>query len=204
MIDWIVWLMETLGAPGAGVAVALESIFPPIPSEIVLPLAGFTASRGTLDLAAVLIWTTIGSLVGAIVLYWLGRTLGLQRLVRAAERMPLTKGDDVERTNAWFGRHGVKAVFFGRMVPIFRSLISIPAGVRQMSLGTFVIFTTAGSLIWNSVLVLAGFALGEQWHHVESSVGVFQKIVILLVFAAATWFVVSRVRERREAKAPAE
>lgn len=197
MIDWIVWLMEALGAPGAGVAVALESIFPPIPSELVLPLAGFTASRGTLDLAAVLIWTTVGSLVGAIALYGLGRRLGLQRLVRVADRLPLTTGDDVQRTNAWFGRHGVKAVFFGRMVPIFRSLISIPAGVRQMTIGTFVIFTTAGSLIWNTALVMAGYLLGEQWHHVEDSVGILQTVVVAAVVGAVSWFVISRVRDRR-------
>lgn len=199
MIEWVTWLMETLGAPGAGVAVALESIFPPIPSEIVLPLAGFTASRGTLDLTAVLVCTTIGSLVGAIALYGLGRTLGLPRLVRAADRMPLTTGDEVERTNAWFGRHGAKAVFFGRMVPIFRSLVSIPAGVRQMGLGTFVIFTAAGSLIWNTALVLAGYLLGEQWHRVEGSVGVLQTVVIIVVVGAVAWFVTHRVRAARSA-----
>ena len=191
------WLMETLGAPGAGLAVAMESVFPPIPSEIVLPLAGFTASRGTLDLAAVLVWTTIGSLAGAVALYWLGRRVGVDRLRRAADRMPLTSGDDVVRTDEWFERHGGKAVFFGRMIPIFRSMISVPAGVNRMRMPAFAILTTAGSLLWNTVLVLAGYLLGEQWHLVESSVGILQYVVVAGIVAAVAWFVVRRVRQRR-------
>jgi membrane protein DedA with SNARE-associated domain len=197
MIDWLMWLMETLGAPGAGLAVALESIFPPIPSEIVLPLAGFTASQGSLSLTAVLICTTLGSLVGAAALYLLGRRLGLDRLRRAADKMPLTDPEDVDRTDAWFDRHGSKAVFFGRMIPIFRSLISVPAGVNRMRVPTFVAFTLVGSLVWNTALVLAGYLLGEQWHRVESSVGVLQWVVLAVVVSAAIWFVVRRLRRRR-------
>ncbi|HEU5483726.1 MAG TPA: DedA family protein [Microlunatus sp.] len=197
MIDWLRWLMETLGAPGAGVAVALESIFPPIPSEIVLPLAGFTASQGSLSLTAVLICTTIGSLVGAAALYLLGRRLGLDRLRRAAEKMPLTDPGDVDRSDAWFERHGGKAVFFGRMIPIFRSLISVPAGVNRMRMPSFLALTLVGSLVWNTALVLAGYLLGEQWHRVESSVGVLQYVVLAAIVAAVTWFVVRRVRRRR-------
>jgi membrane protein DedA with SNARE-associated domain len=205
MIDWLQWLMETLGAPGAGLAVALESIFPPIPSEIVLPLAGFTASRGSLSLTAVLICTTIGSLVGAAALYLLGRRLGLDRLKRAAVKMPLTDPEDVDRTDAWFNRHGSKAVFFGRMVPIFRSLISVPAGVNRMKMPTFIAFTLVGSLVWNTALVLAGYFLGEQWHRVESSVGVLQYVVLAVIVVAIGWFVVRRVRRRRaEASSSAE
>jgi membrane protein DedA with SNARE-associated domain len=197
MIDWLMWLMETLGAPGAGVAVALESIFPPIPSEIVLPLAGFTASQGSLSLAAVLICTTIGSVVGAAVLYLFGRRLGLDRLRRAAEKVPLTDPADVDRSDAWFERHGSKAVFFGRMIPIFRSLISVPAGVNRMRVPSFLALTLVGSLVWNTALVLAGYLLGEQWHRVESSVAILQYVVLALVLGAVAWFVVRRVRRRR-------
>ena len=205
MIDWLQWLMETFGAPGAGLAVALESIFPPIPSEIVLPLAGFTASRGSLSLTAVLICTTIGSVVGAAALYLLGRRLGLDRLKRAADKMPLTDPEDIDRTDAWFNRHGSKAVFFGRMVPIFRSLISVPAGVNRMKVPTFIAFTLVGSLVWNTALVLAGYFLGEQWHRVESSVGVLQYVVLAVIVVAIGWFVVRRVRQRRaEASSSAE
>jgi membrane protein DedA with SNARE-associated domain len=197
MIDWLMWLMETLGAPGAGLAVALESIFPPIPSEIVLPLAGFTASQGSLSLAAVLVCTTLGSLVGAAALYWLGRRLGLDRLKRAADKVPLTDPGDIDRTDAWFDRHGTKAVFFGRMIPIFRSLISVPAGVNRMRVPTFVAFTLVGSLLWNTALVLAGYLLGEQWHRVEPSVGILQWVVLGVVAAAVVWFVARRIRRRR-------
>jgi len=205
MIGWLQWLMETFGAPGAGLAVALESIFPPIPSEIVLPLAGFTASRGSLSLTAVLICTTIGSVVGAAALYLLGRRLGLDRLKRAADKMPLTDPEDIDRTDAWFNRHGSKAVFFGRMVPIFRSLISVPAGVNRMKMPAFIAFTLVGSLVWNTALVLAGYFLGEQWHRVESSVGVLQYVVLAVIVVAIGWFVVRRVRRRRaEASSSAE
>ena len=198
MSDWVVWLMETLGAPGAGLAVALESIFPPIPSELILPLAGFAASRGTLGLVPVLIWTTIGSVVGAIALYWIGRRTGLDRLRRAADRLPLTSGDDVLRTDDWFDRHGGKAVFFGRMIPLFRSLISVPAGVNRMGVPAFVAFTLAGSLLWNTALVLAGYLLGEQWHRVEASVGALQGVVLVLVVVAVGWFVLRRLRRARQ------
>src|SRR5690606_31167872 len=117
---------------GAGLAIALENLFPPLPSEVILPLAGFAAAQGTLGLIEVLIWTTAGSVAGALALYGIGAWLGRRRMYAIAERMPLIKVADVERTEAWFGRHGSKAVFFGRMIPIFRSLISIPAGIERM------------------------------------------------------------------------
>ena len=119
--QWAISLMEALGSVGAGVAVAAENIFPPIPSEIILPLAGFTASRGTFALWEVLVWTTLGSLVGAVALYGLGAWLGADRLRRIVARVPLMKVSDVDRAEEWFGRHGEKAVFFGRMIPIVRA-----------------------------------------------------------------------------------
>lgn len=194
---WAVSLMEALGGVGAGIAIALENLFPPLPSEIILPLAGFTAAQGTLGLIEVLIWTTVGSVVGALALYGIGAWLGRRRMYAIAERMPLIKIEDVERTEAWFDRHGSKAVFFGRMIPIFRSLISIPAGIERMPLLRFTLLTTAGSAIWNTIFVLAGFFLGANWHIVEDYAGIFQKVVIaVVVIAAATWIVV-RVRQVR-------
>lgn len=124
---WVAQLMETLGAPGVGLAIALENLFPPLPSELFLPLAGFTASRGELSLLAAIVWTTLGSLVGALVLYVLGAVLGRDRLRRLVQRMPLVEVTDVDRAEAWFVRHGDAAVFLGRMVPVVRSVISIPA-----------------------------------------------------------------------------
>ena len=130
--DWVVSLMDLIGPPGAAVAVGLDNLFPPIPSEVILPLAGLAASRGSFTLAEAIGWTTFGSVFGAYILYVLGRVLGADRLTRVAEKIPLMKGEDVTKTVAWFERHGAVAVFFGRMVPLFRSLISIPAGVSKM------------------------------------------------------------------------
>lgn len=194
--QWAVSLMEFLGAAGVGVAIALENVFPPVPSELILPLAGFTASRGSFGLVEVLLWATLGSVVGAVALYGLGAWLGLDRLRRIADRMPLVKVSDVDRSVGWFGRHGSKAVFFGRMIPIFRSLISIPAGVQRMPLPRFILLTLAGSAIWNSIFVIAGFLLGENWSAVEPYAGVLQWVVIVGIVLAIGAFIVIRLRER--------
>ncbi|WP_370250664.1 DedA family protein [Nocardioides sp.] len=199
---WAVDLMERLGAPGAGLAIALENLFPPLPSEVILPLAGFTASRGTFGLVEVLVWTTLGSVVGALALYGLGRGLGRDRMIALAARLPLVGVEDVERTEAWFERHGQKAVFLGRMVPLFRSFISIPAGTTRMPLGRFLLLTTAGSLIWNTVFVVAGYELGEQWHRVEGYAGGLQFVVVGAVTLAVAWFVTARARRRRREARP--
>lgn len=191
---WAVNLMETLGGPGAGLAIAVENLFPPLPSEIVLPLAGFTASQGGFSLVGAILWCTLGSLVGALALYTLGAALGRHRFRAIWARMPLVNLDDLDRTEAWFARHGRKAIFFGRMIPIFRSLISIPAGLDRMPLPIFLGLTAAGSLIWNSIFILAGYQLGENWHRVEPYAGTFQRIVIIVVIVVAAWWVVRRVR----------
>lgn len=195
--EWAVGIMEALGGPGAGLIIALENLFPPLPSEVILPLAGFTASQGRMTLFEAIAWTTAGSVVGALVLYSVGSWLGRDRVRRIWARLPLVKVEDLDRTEAWFGRHGRKAVFFGRMIPIFRSLISIPAGVASMSLPMFTALTFAGSLIWNSVFVLAGYQLGEQWHRVECYAGVLQIVTLVLVGAAGAWWITSLVRRRR-------
>lgn len=197
LVDAIVSLMDVVGAPGAGIAIALENLFPPLPSEAILPMAGLAASRGSFTLAEALLWTTAGSVVGAFLLYGIGAWLGLARLRRIAARLPLVHVADVDRTVAWFARHGGKAVFFGRMIPIFRSLISIPAGVTKMPLWRFGLATLAGSLVWNTVFVLSGFFLGESWHVVEAYADVLQHVVVVAVAGAAAWFVVARVRALR-------
>jgi membrane protein DedA with SNARE-associated domain len=189
--------MEKLGAPGAGVLIALENIFPPLPSEVILPLAGFTASRGDFHLWEALLWTTLGSVVGALVLYAIGAALGMQRTIAIAERIPLIQTSDIDKTVAWFNKHGTKAVFFGRMLPIFRSLISIPAGIERMPIPTFLGLTLAGSLIWNAIFVIAGYQLGENWHRVEKYADIFQYLVIAVVAVAVIVFIVRRLRAQR-------
>ncbi|BCB81250.1 hypothetical protein GCM10022251_62590 [Phytohabitans flavus] len=194
---WAVGLMETLGAPGAGLAVAVENLFPPLPSELILPLAGFTASQGEINLVAAIVWTTIGSLTGALALYGLGALLGRERMRAIAARIPLIDVSDVDRSEAWFGRHGTKAVFFGRMLPLFRSFISIPAGVSRMPLPSFVVLTALGSAIWNSVFILSGYLLGENWQRVETYASWLQWVVVAAVVVAVAWFVTGRVRKIR-------
>ncbi len=199
IVEWATGLMETLGAPGAGLAVALENLFPPLPSEVILPLAGFTASKGELVLWQVLLWTTVGSVAGALALYGLGALLGRERMHALVAKIPLVKTEDVRKTEDWFADHGRKTVFFGRMIPIFRSLISIPAGVERMPLPTFVVFTAMGSFLWNTLLVMGGYLLGEQWSLVETYVGVITYVVIGLVVLAIAVFVWKRLAERRKA-----
>ncbi|MFY9634222.1 MAG: DedA family protein [Cellulosimicrobium cellulans] len=195
--EWVVGVMEVVGAPGAGLIVALENLFPPLPSEVILPLAGFTASRGSFSLLDAIMWTTAGSVLGAYILYALGGWLGRERTRALVRRIPLVNVDDVDKVEAWFARHGSKAVFFGRLVPLFRSLVSIPAGIEKMPVWRFLGLTFAGSFIWNSVLIMAGFFLGENWHVVEQYAGIFQKVVIAAVVILVVAFVVRKVRERR-------
>ncbi|MFJ6113602.1 DedA family protein [Agrococcus sediminis] len=198
---WAVSLMETVGAPGAAIAIAAENLFPPIPSEVILPLAGFTAAQGGFTLAEAIIWTTIGSVVGALALYLLGRWLGHERLARIASRVPLVRASDIDRTTAWFARHGWKTVLFGRFLPIFRSLISIPAGIERMPLPLFLGLTLVGSAIWNTIFIMIGFSLGRNYHVIEPYMDALQWVVVAAVLIVIAWWVTARVlRNRREGK----
>lgn len=202
--DWATGLMESLGAVGAGIAIALENLFPPLPSEVILPLAGFTAYKGGMNLVAAIVWTTVGSLVGALALYALGAWLGRERTIALASRIPLLKVSDIEKTERWFAKHGTKAVFFGRMIPIFRSLISVPAGVERMRPGIFLLLTGLGSLIWNTLFIMAGYGLGSQWHRITEYVGLYSKGVLVLVVLGVAAFLVSRVLRKGKGKRRAD
>ncbi|MGC9501897.1 DedA family protein [Streptomyces sp. WG7] len=191
--QWINDLMDALGAPGAGLAIALENLFPPLPSEVILPLAGFAASSGRMNLIAVLLWTTAGSVIGALALYGIGALLGRDRTVAIAGKLPLVKVSDIEKTEAWFQKHGTKAVFFGRMIPIFRSLISVPAGVERMRLPVFLALTTLGSAIWNTVFVLAGYALGDNWSEVSGIASTYSKVILAIAALALLVFIGMRL-----------
>jgi membrane protein DedA with SNARE-associated domain len=194
---WAVNLMEAIGGPGAGLAIFIENLFPPVPSEVVLPMAGFAARLGQLSLTEAIVWTTLGSVLGAWFLYVLGAWLGHERLRKLAARIPLVEASDIDKTTAWFARHGTKAVFFGRMVPLFRSFISLPAGTERMNFSVFTLLTLLGSLIWNSVFIGAGYLLGANWHVIEPYTAALQYVVIAAVVAALIWFVVTHVRRRR-------
>ncbi|MZD10056.1 DedA family protein [Streptomyces sp. SID5785] len=193
---WAAGLVDRLGGPGAGLAIALENLFPPLPSEVILPLTGFAAGRGAIGLVPALLWTTLGSVVGAAALYGIGRVIGRERMYALWGRLPLVKVADLERTEAWFRRHGPKAVLLGRMVPVIRSLISVPAGVERMRLPVFLVLTALGSLMWNTVLILAGYGLGDRWDLVETYVGVISKAVLAAAALAVAAYVAVRLRGR--------
>lgn len=178
LVGWVLSVIDALGAVGVGLLVALESIFPPIPSEVVLPLAGFLAGQGRLGLVAVVVWATAGSLVGALVLYRLGAALGTDRLKRLTDRIPLMDARDVERAEAWFAHRGVWAVLLGRMIPGVRSLVSIPAGVQRMPLWLFSLLTVLGSAVWNVLFVGLGYLLGDRWTRVGEFSDLINYVVI--------------------------
>ncbi len=198
LVGLVLTVMQFLGAPGAGLLVALENLFPPIPSELILPLAGFTARLGGMSLLAAVAWTTAGSVLGALVLYAAGARLGRDRVRSLWVRLPLTELSDMDRAEAWFDEHGRSAVLLGRLIPMVRSLISVPAGTNGMPLPRFVVLTALGSGAWNTALIMAGYLLGSQWERVEGYVGILQYVVFAVLAALLVRFVVRRLRRRRE------
>lgn len=167
--DWAVDVIDSVGALGVGGLIALENLFPPIPSEVILPLAGFTAKQGDMNLVAAWLMATLGALFGACVLYGVGAVVGYERLhVMAAKRwFIITTQTDLERGHQFFVRHGGRIVLFGRCIPLVRSLVSVPAGIERMPLGRFLIYTSVGSSIWNALFIGAGWMLGDNWKRVE-------------------------------------
>lgn len=202
IVDWVVRLMEILGAPGVGIAILLENLFPPIPSEVVLPLAGFAASRGDLNVWAAFVWATAGSVAGAFLLYWVGAAIGAQRLRQIADWMWLVEPEDVDKALNWFDRYGRWSVFFGRLIPGVRSLISIPAGIDRMNPASFGLMTLAGSALWNAILIYAGVVLGDNYHLVEQYVSEYSTVVYVIVGIAGLvvfGLLARRARRRNQA-----
>jgi membrane protein DedA with SNARE-associated domain len=200
LAGWVVEVVDALGGPGVGLLVFLENLFPPIPSEVVLPLAGFAAAQGAFSVVEAVLWATAGSVLGALVLYGIGAVVGTERLAAIADRVPLTSGADVYKADAWFDRRGPYAVFFGRLVPGVRSLISIPAGVTGMPLVRFTVLTTVGSALWNVLLVGAGYLLGSQWTRVEGYLSPVSRVVLVVLVLAFAAFLVHRAVTRRRAR----
>ena len=172
-------------------------MFPPIPSEVVLPFAGYLAQRGDLSLGWVLVAATLGALLGAVALYGLAARIGQERASAMLARIPLVDRDDVDRASLWFARHGRSAVFFGRLVPGVRSLVSLPAGAQRMPLPRFVAYTAAGSLVWNALLVGGGYALGTQWDKVEAYAGWLDWMLIAALVLVVGWLAARRIRRHR-------
>jgi membrane protein DedA with SNARE-associated domain len=197
VLGWAERVMTALGEWGVGLLVLLETVFPPLPSEVVLPLAGFLSSQGAISLPLVVLTATAGAWLGALLLYGLGARLGLERSIRALAKLPLVDREDFERASRWFERHGRASIFFGRLIPGVRSLISLPAGAARMPLVTFTLFTLAGSGVWNALLIGAGAALGASYGTVERYADVLNYLVYAALAALVGWLVVRRVRRGR-------
>lgn len=202
-IGWVIGLMESMGETGVGIAIFIENFFPPIPSEAVLPGAGFLAYEGRMNFALAWAAATLGAVVGAWVWYAVGAAIGRDRTRAVIGAIPLMKHEDFDKSEEFFQRYGVMAVLFGRCVPLVRSFISLPAGVERMPFGVFTIYTTIGSAVWNGVWIGLGFGFGpaikpalERWS------GVLSYLVVAVILGLVLWFVVVRLRERaREAGA---
>lgn len=198
-MEWVFGLFDTLGAAGVGLLIFLDNFFPPIPSEVVLPLAGFRARTGAID--PVLVWpaATAGAVAGSLVVYYLGVWLGYDRLHDLAGRrwFVIASRRDLERGRDLFDRHGGKMVLLGRCIPFVRSVISVPAGVAGMPVRRFLLLTTIGSGIWNGVLIGLGWYLGENWTVLEEWTGVASTIIIGLVLVAIGVLVLRRASSCR-------
>jgi membrane protein DedA with SNARE-associated domain len=192
MTEWIFGLIVSIGYPGIAMLMFLENAFPPLPSELIMPLAGFVAAQGGLDLGWVCLAGAVGSLAGATCWYWAGRWLGCDRLKRLCERygrwLDITPAE-IDTVDRWFDRHGGKTVFVGRLVPAVRTLISVPAGIAAMPLAQFLAYSMAGTVLWASLLAVTGFALKDRFAIVSEYVGPLSSMVI----AAAVLCYVRRV-----------
>ena len=199
LASWVQDVIEQLGYLGVALLVVAENVFPPIPSEIVLPFAGFVARRGSDSVVIMILAATVGSVVGALIMYWIAAVIGDDRLhafTRKFGKWVQIRESDLTKAEDWFDRHAMAAVLVGRCVPLIRSVVSIPAGFRRMKLVPYMLYTFLGSLVWNIALVGAGALLGDNWERVGSYVGVFQWAVIALVVAAVARFLWTHVLKK--------
>lgn len=200
MSQWVLDIMQQLGYAGVVLLMFLENVFPPIPSEIIMPAAGFAAARGELSLTGVIIAGGVGSVLGAVVLYYVGRLLNEDRLIALIDRYGkwlLLSSDDIRQADDWFDRHGPKIVFFGRLLPGVRSLLSIPAGMANMPMGQFLLYTSLGTTLWSGLLAVAGYQLGANYEQIEGWIGPISQIILAICILLAVIFILRRVQKRR-------
>ncbi|WP_424237028.1 DedA family protein [Bhargavaea ginsengi] len=196
MENWITDIMEQFGYFGVFVLIMVENVFPPIPSEVILTFGGFMTTASSLTKVGVIGAATAGSVAGAVILYGIGLLLDVERLEKIVDRwgrvLRLTR-EDIHKADAWFDKYGPWTVFFCRLVPLIRSLISLPAGMSNMNFLLFLLLTTLGSLIWNTVLVSLGAAVGDNWENIVHYMDIYSNIayavIAVLGIAAIIWYI---------------
>ncbi|MCT8976393.1 DedA family protein [Clostridium sp. CX1] len=201
MKDWITQLMENFGYFGTFLLIALENVFPPIPSEVILTFGGFMTTRTEMTILGVVAYATAGSTAGAVILYGIGRLLNIDRLEKIIGRwghILRVRIEDVHKANNWFNRYGYLTIFFCRMIPLIRSLISIPAGISNMKFRVFLPLTIAGTLIWNIILVWAGASLGESWEEVLRFMDIYSNITYTGIGLSTIVFATIWISKRKQ------
>ena len=201
MGDWVVRLIEQSGYLGVGFLMFLETVFPPIPSEVIMPVAGIAAANGRLSFPLVVASGTAGAMLGNIVWYLAARALGISRLepiIRRYGRWVTMTWDEVERAQAWFAEHGAFFVFLGRLLPTVRSLVSVPAGLLKMRFRTFLLASTLGTAGWTTLLAGAGFKLRENYSEVDQWVGAASNAIIAVLALGYIWRLWTHRKQGRE------
>ncbi|CUX28596.1 DedA family protein [Clostridium sp. C105KSO13] len=200
MQEFIIQVMNQFGYLGVCFLVAVENIFPPIPSEVILTFGGFMTTYTRLTVPGVVIFSTLGSTIGALVLYWAGTALSPQRLDTLMKGRAFTllgfEREDMEKTVQWFDKHGKKAILLGRCVPIIRSLVSVPAGMAQISMPLFLTYTMIGSTVWNILLVSLGAILGASWEIVLVYIGRYSAFIKAALVVTVLFFVIRLVKKK--------
>lgn len=194
MENFVILIMNQFGYLGIFFLIFIENIFPPIPSEAVLLFGGFMTTYSELNLVLMVFFATLGSLAGAIILYYIGKILNKKRLKKLISgrvgKVLRLKASDVDKADQWFDTKGNKTVFFCRFIPVVRSLISIPAGMSEMVMSKFLLYTISGSLIWNTVLLFIGSKVGENWQKIEKLIGEYSHIILILLIVAFISFMI--------------
>ena len=204
MQQFILHIIEQFGYLGVFFLILLENVFPPIPSEVILLISGFFSSYTSLSVFYMILASTLGSFLGAIILYYIGKIFNKERLKKIVNgrlgKILFLKENDIDKADEWFDNKGNKSVFFCRFVPIVRSLISIPAGMSEMPMGKFIIYTICGSMIWNTVLICLGYRLGSNWEYVLTILDKYQMVVIVILVIIFGYVIIKFYRKKRKSK----
>lgn len=204
MQQFILHIIEQFGYFGVFFLILIENVFPPIPSEVILLFSGFFSTYTNLSVLYMIVASTLGSFLGAIILYYIGKIFNKERLKKIVNgrlgKILFLKEKDIDKADEWFDNKGNKSVFFCRFVPIVRSLISIPAGMSEMPMGKFIIYTICGSMIWNTVLICLGYRLGSNWGYVLTILDKYQMVVIVILVIIFGYVIIKFYRKKRKSK----